>query len=179
MTAHPLRRTLLVVAALCAAMPAMAGAQHDAVMDLLNAYEATATADQLKALGEGVDAELMAIADDSGVAPSRRGRAVTALQYFPSETSKNWLATRLVDDAAEAIVRRKAALSLGVVAGAEGVTALTTALSATDAQLRIAAAQALGKVGTPEAVAALQGRLANEPETAVRMAIATAMGSAQ
>ena len=79
--------TLFALAALAA--PAHAGALRSPVMDLLNAYEDTASGDELRALGEGVDAELMEIADDKAVPISRRARAISS-SASPSAAGRWW-----------------------------------------------------------------------------------------
>jgi HEAT repeat protein len=162
-----------VVAALLAG-PAWAGPKRDAVMDLLNAFEHTAGEAELRALGDGVDAELMEIADDAAVPATRRGRAVSALQFYPTDTVRGFLERHL--KASDALVRRKAAYSLAAF-GSAAVPSLTAALSDADVQLRIAAASALGTIGSDPAKQALRGRLASEGEGAVKDAITRALES--
>ena len=156
-----------------AAGPAWAGPHRQAVLDLLNAYEHVATEAELRAIGEGVDAELMAIAEDAAVPLTRRGRAVSALQYFRTDAVRSFLETKV--SAGDALVRRKAAYSLAAF-GAPAVGPLTAALGDADVQLRIAAAAALGTVGGEAALQVLRDRLAAESEPAVRDALTKAIG---
>ena len=84
--------------------PAAAGALREPVMELLNTYEGAPTTAQLAALGDGVADELMDIAEDTAVASSRRGRAVSALGGFPSDDTWSFLNRQLGDDAAKSLV---------------------------------------------------------------------------
>ncbi|MEQ1505286.1 MAG: HEAT repeat domain-containing protein [Myxococcota bacterium] len=166
-------RVLGVLALLVPAL-AWAGPKRDAVMDLLNAIEEPVREADLTALGDGVDAELMSIADDAAIPVSRRGRAVSALQYFKTEPVRVFLEGHLA--AGDALVRRKAAYSLAVF-GPSAVAPLSKALGDADVQLRIAAAQALGQLGDAAAHQALTARLGSEREPAVRDAITKALNS--
>ncbi len=168
-------RTLLTAILLAASLPAAAGELREPVMDLLNAYESTATPDQLAALGEGVAEELMAIADDGEVANSRRGRELTALGYFPGDETRAFLEARLADEDASSLLRRKAAYALGEGWGEAAVSPLGAALADDDVQLRIAAAGSLAKISGDAAEQALKSRLAVEDSDAAREAIEKAL----
>jgi HEAT repeat protein len=152
--------------------PAFAGDTRAAILDLLGAYEDGPTADQLRALGDGVGVELLAIAQDPTIASTRRARAVTALQAFPSDAAVTWITAELGSPAAESILRRKCAWSLGVLRGEAAVPALAGALADPDPQLRIAAAHALGSIAAPAAKDALKQRLDAETDATVRAAVA-------
>jgi HEAT repeat protein len=158
---------------LAAPLSAWAGPKRAAVMDLLNAFEEPIREADLAALGDGVDAELMEIADDAQVPASRRGRAVTGLQYYKTDTVRTYLEKQLKGDVS--LLRRKAAASLAAW-GPTAVPALTPVLSDSDVQLRIAVAQALGRIGDESARKALQERLASESEPVVKEAIDKALG---
>lgn len=145
---------------------AFAADTRGAVLDLLNAYEDGPTAEQLRALGDGVGSELLAIATDASVPLSRRARAVSALQHFRSDAAVAWLAVEL--STGEPILRRKAAWSLAILEGDAAIPALGAALADPDVQLRMAAAHALGGLGTPAAKVALQARLDAETDAVVR-----------
>lgn len=163
---------------LLAMLPSIAwgGPHRDAVLDLLNAYESVPSRADLVAIGDDVDAELMAIADDGSVPTSRRGRAVTALQHVPNPQVRAWLERRLERDDSS-LLRRKAAWALAKGFGEGAIPALGRALDDADAQLRIAAAQALGSLDSASARATLKGRLAQETEPAVTAAIRKSMGN--
>lgn len=163
-----IRTISLLVLALPVA--ASAGPKRDAVMDLLNAFEEPVRAADLAALGDGVDTELMEIAADPEVATTRRGRAVTSLQFYETDTVRTFLEARLVSGATESLLRRKAAASLAAW-GAAATPILGPVLGDRDVQVRIAVAQALGRVGDATARKLLRDRLATEPEPAVQEAI--------
>ncbi len=153
---------------------AWAGPQRDAVMDVLNAYEDVPTQADLAALGDGIDQELMEIADDHAVPSTRRGRAISALQHYRTDAVRAFLDAH-VDAADKGILRRKSVYSLAAW-GDAAVDKIATALADDDVQLRIAAASALGSIGTDEAKAALTARQAVESETAVSDALRKALG---
>ncbi|MCP4919775.1 MAG: hypothetical protein GY913_22975, partial [Proteobacteria bacterium] len=81
---------------LLALSTAAAGDLRSEVLDQLGAYEGTASAQQLAALGD-VGPVLLDIAQDDAVASSRRGRAITALADFPSDDAQTWLTSTLGD----------------------------------------------------------------------------------
>jgi HEAT repeat protein len=167
----------LSVCALALLLPlasAWAGPQRDAVLELLNAYEDVPSQADLAALGDGIDQELMEIADDAKVPSTRRGRALSALQHYRTDDVRTFLEAH-VDASDKGILRRKAAWSLAAW-GDDAVAKLQGALADDDVQLRIAVAQALGSIGTDTARAALTARLDPEPETAVKDAIRKALG---
>ena len=166
---------LVVPVLLLLASGAWAGDKRQTVLDLLGAYEEPVRQADLVGLGEGVDAELMAIADDGAVPHSRRANAVVALQYFPSETVRVFLVAHLAPGA-DALLRRKAATSLGVF-GAAAIPDLTTALADADVQVRTSAARALGTVQDPAARRALEQRLATETDASVKAVITKALGT--
>ncbi len=157
-------RSLYALVALLLPLSAVAGDKRDAVLELLNAVEESPSAAELTALGDGVDAALMEIAQDTAVPHTRRGRAVSALQHFPSDPVRAFLEGQL--DGTDGLLRRKAAWSLAVW-GASAVPKLSDALGDDDVQLRIAAAGALGAIDAPEAKTALELRLKKEKEQPV------------
>jgi HEAT repeat protein len=71
-------------------------------------------------------------------------------------------------------VRKEAALALGVIAPAEAETALLTALSDSDEDVRYFAADALGDVRTAAVIQAIETRLAAETSPVVRSALLAA-----
>jgi len=154
---------------------AHAGSLRDDVMDLLNAYEDTATPEELRALGDKVDVELMHIADDHDVPSSRRSRAVTALAHFPGDKVRHFL-EKHAEKADKGILRRKAVWSLAVAYGDEALPTLQEALADDDSLLRVAAAQALGEVRSEAAAEVLRARRAKEDQDAVKEAIDKALG---
>lgn len=137
-------------------------------IDLLAAYDDPATAEDWKSLGEGVPAELMAIAKDPKVSSTRRAGAVYALGWYPTPETRTFVTGVLYDVAAPNILRRKATFALGNGWGDGALAEIVATLASEDAQLRQAAARTLGKLGTPGATAALQERLSVETDRVVR-----------
>lgn len=152
--------------ALATARPAAAGELREPVMTLLSGVEDTPTASELQALGPAAGAELLEIAADPDVARSKRGRAVHALGWFPSDQTRGFLDQTLQSD--DKYLARKAvrALATGWQDGA--LPALTPALQSDDVQLRIATVRALGDISSPKARALLDDRLAVETNGAVQ-----------
>ncbi len=163
--------------ALVALLPALAVAapERGAVMDLLNLHDAVATQADLKALGEGVDVALMAIADDAEVPSSRRGRAITALRFFPSEAVRSFLEAKLAPET-KAILRRKAVYALAGGWNTAALPTLNEALADDDVQVRIAAANALAQLDAAAVTEALKARLAVETVESVKLALTKAVG---
>jgi HEAT repeat protein len=168
----PLRAAALWL--LASASVAHAGDLREQVLELLNAYEDVATADELRALGDKVDVELMHIADDPHVPSSRRSRAITALGHFPGDKVRGFLESH-ADKADKGILRRKAVLSLAVGFGADAVPTLERALADDDELLRVAAAQALALVVSDRSTEVLRARLEREDSAAVNEAISKAL----
>jgi cyclophilin family peptidyl-prolyl cis-trans isomerase/HEAT repeat protein len=102
--------------------------------------------------------------------PAPRGRTAVAVAPTP------WIPdlTELVADA-ESRVRRRAALAIGRVGLAQGVSPLTRTLADPDPDVRQMAAFALGLIGDRQAVAALTQAL-TDPEPRVRGRAAEALG---
>jgi epoxyqueuosine reductase len=72
-------------------------------------------------------------------------------------------------------LKRNASVVLGNVGSAEDVPALAAALSDAEPLVRSHAAWALGRLGSPAAVAALRDHLELEPDAAVRAELAGAL----
>lgn len=149
--------------------PAFAGALREPVLTALSGVEDVPTADNLRALGSGVEAELLEIAQDANVARTRRARAVQALGWFPSPASRSFLEQTL--GVTDRLMARKAAYALANGWGNDAVPVLTIALGNDDVQLRDAAARALAIVGSSAADAALRERLSVETNETVQATI--------
>lgn len=159
----------LFVALLAAAPSAHADeALRTRCLDLLSAYETPATEADWRALGNGVDAELLAIAKDASLSHTRRANAIVALGYFPADTTRAYLAGLATGESNDGIFRRKAVYALATGYGEGALPELTAALGASDIHLRAAAARALGTVGTAAAKEALKARLAVEGDRMVK-----------
>ena len=109
---------------------------------------------------------------DSGAAEEQRVLACTGLRALKEKSSIASLVSALKDQSA--LVRKEAALALGVIAPAEAETALLTALSDSDDDVRYFAADALGDVRTAAVTQAIETRLAAETSPVVRSALMAA-----
>jgi HEAT repeat protein len=109
---------------------------------------------------------------DSGAAEEQRVLACTGLRALKEKSSIASLVSALKDQSA--LVRKEAALALGVIAPAEAETALLTALSDSDDDVRYFAADALGDVRTAAVTQAIETRLAAETSPVVRSALLAA-----
>ncbi len=165
---------LLLGLVLCAPLPALAGDLRAPVLAALDGVEDPPTQDALTALGEGVAAELLEIAKDDSLPRSRRGRAVSALGWFPSDDIRSDLTTWLASD--DRLLARKAAGALATGWGDAAVVDLSTALASDDVQLRVATSKALGSIGSDTARQALQARLDAETNATVQDSIRAALG---
>jgi HEAT repeat protein len=144
-------------------------------MDLLNQHDAAPTQVDFETLGSGVEMELMAIAEDAEVPSSRRSRAVTALQWFPSVAVRAFLVGKTSADT-KAILRRKAVYALAGGWGVEALPELTLALADADVQVRISAVNAMAQLDDAAVVAALQERVSVETVDSVKLALTKAVG---
>lgn len=160
-----MRRALLVLA-LATSLPALAGDLREPVLAALSGIEDVPSADDLRAIGDGVDAELLELAQDQSLSHTKRARAVHALGWFPTDSNQAWLKSTLAAD--DALLARKAAYALANGWGDAAVPLLQPALASTDVQLRLATVRALGNVGTAPARAALDARLQVEANAEVK-----------
>lgn len=166
----------LVLPALALPAPARADdALRATVLELLSGYESGPTAESLRALGPDVGSELYTLATDASVPSTRRVRAVYALGWFPTDTTRAWLRTTLADRGAESQVRRSAGWALANGWGEAALPELSTALTDPDDQLRAQVVRAIAKVGTVPALDALRARQAVETEPMVARTLTDAL----
>jgi len=109
---------------------------------------------------------------DSGASEEHKVLACTGLRALKEKSSIPPLVSALKDHSAR--VRKEAALALGVIAPAEAETALLTALSDSDEDVRYFAADALGDVRTTAVMQAIETRMAAETSPVVRSALLAA-----
>lgn len=96
-------------------------------------------------------------------------------QSVRADDPRNTYLIKLLQGSSQFRVRAQAAISLGAVESSAGaVGALTAALSDGHPAVRAAAANSLGRIGTPASVAALR-RLQRDPEEPVRSAAQVAI----
>jgi HEAT repeat protein len=109
---------------------------------------------------------------DSAASEEHKVLACTGLRALKEKSSIPPLVSALKDQSAR--VRKEATLALGVIAPAEAETALLTALSDSDEDVRYFAADALGNVRTPAVMQAIEARLAAETSPVARSALMAA-----
>lgn len=109
---------------------------------------------------------------DSGASEEHKVSACTGLRALKDKSSIAPLVSALRDQSPR--VRKEAALAIGVIAPAEAETALLTALSDSDEDVRYFVADALGEVRTAAVTQAIEARLAAETSPVVRSALMTA-----
>jgi hypothetical protein len=96
-------------------------------------------------------------------------------QSVRADDPRNTYLIKLLQGSSQFRVRAQAAISLGAVESSAGaVSALTAALSDGHPAVRAAAANSLGRIGTPASVAALR-KLQRDPEEPVRSAAQVAI----
>ncbi|MFQ5828837.1 MAG: HEAT repeat domain-containing protein [Candidatus Methylomirabilia bacterium] len=103
-------------------------------------------------------------------------RTVRALARRRDEAAGAEL-SRILSQAADPIVRSRAAAALGQMGSAQAATALTTALSDQAPAVRIQAVRALRRVEGERAIQALRGVLTGDRDPRVRRVAARALGA--
>lgn len=113
----------------------------------------------------------------SGPTVVGRGRALSSLEYFPTEETRQFLTAQIADEAAPTRLRRKAMLAMALAFGARDfdngvcaqypgdrgtLTLLMPFLEAPDEDLREGAVEAIALLNTPEATAALSASASQE-----------------
>ncbi len=149
---------------------------RDRVLAVLGAQESALSAAEWYALGPGVDVVLVGIAADTQTGQLVRVRALTALGQLPTRGTRDFLSTfvkqHAADDrAADKLLLRKAALSLGWVGGTAAADILAPLLEHEDADVRLDAAIALGLTRTRDAADWLRQRFDVEKDQRVRTQI--------
>src|SRR4029450_8311312 len=129
-------------------------ATRQQVLGLLSGYEETASPDSLKALDGDVPGPPRALASDTTLTSTQRARAIHALGWFPDETNRAFLVGQA--RGGNSMFSRKAVYALANGWGDQAIDELTVALANPDVQTRMAAAYALGHLGTPSAQLALE-----------------------
>lgn len=145
------------------------------VMDLLGAYEAGPTAQELQALGPGVDEILRSVALDERRVVNERARAMVSLGWFPTDGNHTLLLDTARDTAQASILRRKAVAALATGWPSSAATELAPLFSTDDVQLRIALAHAFARLPADAARPVLQERLSTETNEAARKALQEAL----
>jgi HEAT repeat protein len=141
----------------------------------LKAYEPNGLS-AWQSLGPGTDQALVEIGRDPKVDVLVRGRAVSALGYFPTPPARRFLEDMLRAKAAataddDKLLLRKAAVALGWMAAREVPELLGPLLAHADPEVRVDAAIGLGLSRLAAAADLLRKRLDVEPVARVRSQI--------
>jgi HEAT repeat protein len=128
----------------------------------------------LKALGPGTLETLSSIANDEGAKPEVRARALASISYLSDPRAATELAQALQDGKSTLLVRT-ALFGLARVRGSAAVPQIAPFLSDSNPTVRLAAVEALGRIGGVAARRALQQRVDGEPDTSVREALTRAL----
>ena len=148
---------------------------REKLQKLLLAYEHRPTAEEFLALGDGVRDALIAVAQNADEAALLRGRAVTALVYYPDDASRQCIETLLDQPELSDIILRPAIAALAKAFAGSAATRIAPYLDDERSVVREEAARALGDIGTPTALRALRRRLDREGEDVVRGALESAI----
>jgi hypothetical protein len=163
--------TLVLALAAPAAQAAPSAKLTRQVHTLLNAPEHVPSAAEWQKLGPDAAEVLRSVALDEKTLLLRRGRAATALAYFPSTDSKAALVALVGADRVPWLLRGKAAGALAAAWRAEALAPLAPLLAHDHKRLREAAVKAVGLVETDEARALLEARLAKEKNDSLKKLI--------
>ncbi len=144
--------------------PAAAQDLDSQLQDLLAKHDSAPTQAEFQALGQGVDAELLRIAQAEDTRASSRARAILALGWYPTPQAQSFLTATLAEGTSAD--RRKAAQALATGWGHS--PELELALQDEDVQLRMATVRALAGLDDPQAQAALQARVPVEADETVK-----------
>lgn len=138
---------------------------------LLNGYERVPTAEDWKRLGPTAYTVLDRLIASPDTLPSVKSRAISSLVHVQNPEALPRLEGLVKDAALAPPLRATAVLALAARGGQPTQTTLAPLLQNPDARVREAAARALGRLASPTAREALELRLADEKDTAVRQAI--------
>jgi hypothetical protein len=184
--AAPARETIAPPSALGVRLPrgalptqpvAPAPAKGDGIARLLDGFEDTPSKQTLLQHGseDAVVASLAAIAQDPSQPTIRRLRAVSLLGFFHTDGTRQALDTAL---AGPDLFRREAVTAYANALGEAALPRLTELLGHDDPFTRVLAVQALGRIGTPQALSAVEARVKIEPLETVRSAAGRALAKA-
>ena len=144
------------------------------------ALDKSAGAADLQRLAQTSQAQLMAVAVDRAVAPTVRGRALSALAYAANGRAHAFLENFIIRttpsrDATDRALLGQAAVALGWQGGPRLVDLLSPLLDDGDREVRLNAAIGLGLSRNRDAEKPLRARLAAETDPAVKRQLDTAL----
>jgi hypothetical protein len=155
-------------------VPSVDSVQRDRIQEMLTGYGYVPDAAALKALGPGTLETLSAIANDEGAKPDVRARALASISFLSDPRAATEL-TQALQDGKSTLLVRTALFGLARVRGSAAVPQIAPFLADSNPTLRLAAVEALGRIGGVAARRALQQRLDGEPDTSVHEALTRAL----
>jgi len=151
--------------------PQPRGTLQEEILRLLDKPEALPREADWARLGPDALSALLGLASDPKASEPQRSRAVAAMAVVAHPDASLRLQELLRSTAQPSSVRTAATLALGRRAGLEAIPVLSPLLADPNEQVRVTAAQTLGRVGGAEVRKALEERLPLEESLAVREAI--------
>ncbi|WP_257456294.1 HEAT repeat domain-containing protein [Archangium lipolyticum] len=151
--------------------PRAPGTLHQEILRLLESPESLPREADWAPLGPEALTELSGLASNPDAPEPRRTRAVAAMAVVSHPEASQRLQQLLRSSEAPPSLRAAATLALGRRAGLEAVPLLMPLLEDRNEQVRATAAQAVGRMGGPEARKVLEERLPLEENLEVREAI--------
>jgi hypothetical protein len=144
------------------------------ISSLFNGYEDMPSKEDLLRLGgaDSVREALIGIAQDPSQPTIRRLRAVSMLALFPADSTAEALEGAMEGSD---LMRREAVKAYGYAFGEGAVQKLEAMMAHPDPFTRVNSMQALGRIGSPRALAAIDARAKIEPEEHVRKAAGRAL----
>jgi hypothetical protein len=164
------------------AIAGTAAAQPRDLARVLGGYERTASADDIRALGPDADRLLIEHAEASGQTRVQRQRAIVALRFVPTARARGYAQSLLAASAAategpQAIDAASAITALS--AYPDALPLILPQLSHKLAEVRHAAAAALGVLRARDAIGPIQLRLSIESDPGVRLVLGRVLRSLQ
>ncbi len=141
------------------------------VESLLAGYEYVPSDEDWRKLGPDALPVLERIFNDPNALKSTRSRAVSSMGQVAHPDASARLSLIMVDASVDGWFRSRAVLALAYRDGAASAAKITPMLDDTSIDVREAAGRALGSVGGAAAKLALELRLEQEPDRAVREAL--------
>ena len=172
-------RSLGLALILLSASPALAGAQaapsRERVREMLSGIEHTPSDADWRRVGDGALPVLIELSQDTREPPYVRLRAVGATGAFPRAAVRTFLLAVARAPGQSDLLVREAVVTLARAFGPAAVDDLAPFLAHDEVVVRDAAVRALGRIGTPEALAARRARLPRERDPVVRERIDAAL----
>lgn len=161
-----LRLVFPIAVVLGLSVSSAAAQSRDEVRTMLSGIESAPSEAEWRALGEGTVPVLVALFDDTSELQPVRLRSVWAARFYPTAASRSFLERVAADGAQPGLVVRAAVQSLAFAFGRSAVAPVAARIGHSDSAVREAVIVSLGRMGGPQARAALEARRGRETELA-------------